>query len=157
MTKGRKPKPIAVKIATGTYRADRDGTLESHVAAVPLAKAPAPLKTLGPAGKAAWVETAERLVRLSVLTESDLGLLGRYCRAHDEVAELDAIVAKEGRHYISPKGEVKQHPAVNERLRWLEIIRRAETELGLTPSSKRNLRVEDSSKQPSGIKPRHRA
>lgn len=160
--RGTKPQPIAVKITKGTYRPCRDGALEDHVQNAPLSAAPPAPGEFGDAGKTAWNEAAAALVAMQVLSRSHLTLLARFARAHDEVAKCDRVLAPNegetgGEYYTNRFGEIKAHPAVGARFRWIEVIRRAESELGLTPSSERSLKPNGAGRAKSKIPSRKRA
>ena len=66
-----------------------------------------------------------------------------YCRAHDEIAKCDAqLVDAEGKileYFTAESGYVGQHPAVNQRFKWIDVKRRYEAEFGLTASSRNGL------------------
>lgn len=89
---GRRPKPDALKIASGTYRADRSGDLASKV--TPEGKPERPHFT-NPDAAAMWDREVEELMRVGVATVLDGPMLQIMCelyglyRASYAIAELD--------------------------------------------------------------------
>lgn len=140
--RGPRPTPTSLKVAHGTYRADRDGEKDAEVAPPPLAHLDPP-DSLGEIGQAKWREVAPLLNAEGLLTKLDSGALETYCRAHDEIAKCDAQLTNEAgesvEYFTAESGYVGQHPAVNQRFKWLDVKRRYEAEFGMTASSRSGL------------------
>jgi P27 family predicted phage terminase small subunit len=145
MKRGRKKEPVSLKISKGTYRRDKDGEV-ADMPSPDTANLDTPA-TLGEVGSAVWAHESAQLSKTNVLTEADRRALHTYCRTFDEVARLDATLEKEGEYFTAESGYIGQHPAVNQRFKWLEIRRRYECEFGLTPSSRTSIRVTNAKKQ----------
>ena len=138
--RGFKPEPIALKLMKGTYRPDKDGEL-ADMPPVEKANLDSPA-ALGEIGLTVWQHEAPRLSDSGVLSESDRWALHTYCRTFDEVARLDGELAESGEYCTTDKGYICQHPAVNQRFKWLDLRRRYEAEFGLTPSSRSSVKVQ---------------
>lgn len=149
---GRKPKPDAIRLVDGTHRRDRHG--DPGAAVQPGAADLTPPTILKRHGLAVWRSLAPRLSELGVFTALDRLALETYCRAHDEIARLDAVLKRKGEYFTADSGYVGQHPAVNQRFKWLDVKRRYEVEFGLTPSSRNGVQAQ---KKPSGVPSRQRA
>jgi P27 family predicted phage terminase small subunit len=117
--------PIAKRVAT--------------LAVEPVAKAPAPPRTLKAPGRAAWQAVFAQCS--SWLTESDDTIVERLASLHDERAELQSAIAKAGRTARGSQGQVVTHPLI-EQLRAVEAsISRVEQTLGFGPSNRFRLGV----------------
>ena len=138
--RGPHKQPTAIKLVRGTHRPDRDGDASSEPQPPPASLAVP--KDLGSFGALAWTEKAPLLLGLGLFTESDRGAFHTYCRAHDEIAKCDELLAEQGEDFTTEKGFVCQHPAVSRRFKWFEVKRRYEIEFGMTPSSRSGLKVD---------------
>lgn len=127
--------PAAIKLAHGTFRKDRDGDPAAQPQAPPASLGKAP-EALGDLGKRVWDEAGPKLVTAGTLTVLDVAPFTRYCRAHDEVARLDAILGEHGEYFTTEQGYVGQHPAVNQRFKWLAELNRFESRFGMTASDR---------------------
>src|SRR5688572_16632889 len=115
--RGTHKTPDAIKIARGTLRSrDGDPALRPKSSPAVLMEPP---EILGELGRRVWETTGPQLVAAGVLTEMDRIPFERYCRAHDEVVRLDAILKEQGEYFQTEQGYVGQHPAVNQRFKWL--------------------------------------
>lgn len=145
--------PAAIKLARGTLRS-RDGDPAAQPQAPP-AVLGVPPNCLLDDGREVWLATGPRLVASGVLTELDLVPFARYCRAHDEVARLDGILEKQGEYFETEQGYVGQHPAVNQRFKWLAEINRFESRFGMTASDRCGIQLPG--RTPVGPRARTRA
>ncbi len=125
-----------MKIASGTFRKDRDGdpTLAPRASAV--ADCPPPPESLGEHGRDYWLSELPKIIAGGYFTQLDIRAFERLCRAHDEVAKCDQTLEEQGEHSLSESGYICQHPAVNQRFKWLDIIRRYEADFWLTPTAR---------------------
>lgn len=139
--RGPKPRPVELKVADGTYRADRDGEISDLPKVSPIGSVPQPPAELGSVGAGIWTEKAPKLMEAGLLTPLDIAALTTYCRAHDEIAKCDEMVAEHG-ELIATKDSMKGNPAVGWRFQWLEVKRRYEAEFGMTPSARSSIKVE---------------
>lgn len=135
--RGPRKAPAIVKIARGTARADRDGdpVLAPKVSAI--ADCPSPPDGLGEDGRDYWIIQMPLMIQAAYFSSLDVKAFERCCRAVDEVAKCDRILLEEGEYSVSgDSGYISQHPAVNQRFKWLEIIRRYEDAFWLNPTAR---------------------
>ena len=153
--RGPPREPDAIKISRGTHRRDRHGdpSEKPQPAVVPFGDPP---DNLGELGRQVWREYSGKLVDIGMLTEVDRPAFERYCRSHDEVAKCDAVLEKQGEYFVAESGYVGQHPAVNQRFKWLQEIKHFEARFGMSASDRSGLKIETSKKQ-TGVKTRQRA
>lgn len=152
---GRPRKPTTLKLLAGTHRPHRDGDPAFEPKADPIVSCPPPPDTLEQHGREAWLDCIPKMIEAGYFTQLDLRAFERYCRAHDEVAKCDRVLTEEGEHSVAESGYICQHPAVNQRFKWLDIIRRYETEFWLNPTARSGKQVATQKK--SGIAKRQRA
>ncbi len=150
--RGPPPTPAAIKISNGTLRSrDGDPSLQPQSPPATIGKPPS---NFAKHAKAVWKDVGPRLVAAGTLTEMDVIPFTRYCRAHDEVARLDAILKEAGEYYTTETGYIGQHPAVNQRFKWLAEINRFEAHFGMTASDRCGIQL---SKKNDGVRTRTRA
>jgi P27 family predicted phage terminase small subunit len=151
---GRIAEPTHLKVARGTYRPGRDP--DPALQPKPeIAQIGEPPEGLGELGAKVWHTLGPRLVKLELLTEIDLAAFTRYCRAHDEIARLDQILREQGEYFHTEQGYVGQHPAVNQRFKWLAELNRFEQRFGMTASDRCGIQLP--SKDKGGVSRRRRA
>lgn len=151
---GRKKLPTTLKLQKGTFAAYRDGNPALEMQSPVVRNLPPAPDSLGTKGAERWETVGKILAAATCLQESDLQALECYARAFDEVLRCDEVLRKDG-NYIPTTTSVVMHPAVRERFQWLDLIRRYESEFGLTPSSRASVRKSEAPK--TGIQPRRRA
>lgn len=135
--RGPRKAPTVLKITRGTHRADRDGDPSLEPNAVPVVDCPPAPESLGEVGRAAWIDSLPKMIAAGYFTHLDLRAFERYCRAHDEVAKCDQILLEEGEYAVAGEsGYIAQHPAVNQRFKWLDIMRRYEDAFWLNPTAR---------------------
>ena len=139
----------------GTHRRDRDGDPKLEPNAEKITACPPPPQSLGDSGRDAWLECLPKMIDAGYFTQLDIRAFERYCRAHDEVAKCDQLLLEEGEHSVAESGYVCQHPAVNQRFKWLDIIRRYEGEFWLNPTARSGKQVATQKRQ--GVAKRQRA
>lgn len=140
--RGRKPKPRALKVLTGTFRKDRDNALAPE----PQTEIPEPPVHLNTAAMAVWNFLAPQLASLRVLTKIDRDGLALYAEATARWEKATGELARTGGEVIvvkTPRGLVR--PMLNP---WLRVstdaadsMVRLASEFGLTPASRARLRV----------------
>lgn len=154
-TRGPRREPTAMKVAKGTYRADKQGDPADELQTIPMTDVPPAPESLGTKGREVWERVGPILVAAGVLHRGDIEAFAIYCTAHDEYAKCNQAIAKDGEYHTGPTGKISPHPALHQRLRWVEVMRRFQAEFGLTPSARANVRVEK--KTEGKIQPRRRA
>jgi len=82
---------------------------------------PKPPTDLGKAGKALWRSILADLDADWELDARELRLLGEACRTADELADLQAVLDKDGLTTAGSRGQTVVHPAVGE-VRQLRLV-----------------------------------
>lgn len=159
---GRPPKPAKIHQLHGTR--SRVKTAEGHQSPEPEAvvKIPPPPHTLtSDLAQRKWVETANHLTSLKVLTVTDLDALESYCIAYDMMCVAKAEFDIEGPTVPGASGAPVKNPAAN-------VLKDAQTELrqmgsllGMNPASRARINIGDKKEEkPEGLgalsKPRRR-
>ena len=129
-TRGRKPKPTAIKL------------LEGNPGKRPLnAREPAPPKAiikcpgwLLPEAKKEWKRLAASLEAMGVLTMADLTAFAGYCQAYARWKEAEEFITQHGSIFRTPSGYVQQVPQVSIAQQSLRLMQTFCTEFGLTPA-----------------------
>ena len=143
MTRGRKPKPTAVKERTGTFKKNpkRRNTKEP---VAPLGAPECP-DYLNATATAEWRYMSTVLDEMSLLSRADRAALEIYCQtfsewrhACDMVAQQGAVIQMETKAGILPK----RNPFDLIRERTAQTCAKLLTEFGLTPSSRSRVQVE---------------
>ncbi|MDX6583005.1 MAG: hypothetical protein QOI10_2189 [Solirubrobacterales bacterium] len=98
-----------------------------------------PPRGLGDAGKQLWTVIIGDIAEGWELDARELVLLERACRTADELAELEAIVDREGFTTTGSKGQTVVHPAVSEarQLRLVQLRLLGQLELADPLTSRR--------------------
>ena len=152
---GRRPKPTANHVVSGTYRADRHAQNTSDAAPADTPRCPDHLTGLA---RWAWMHFAPKLRGLKVLTLSDGMALERLCCVYAEVRDYDTLLANAGTTYSTPPvdksgnvlrdangeplpGIVRIHPAVAARANADNRLRAYLLEFGLTPAARNKAAV----------------
>ena len=89
----RKPKPTALKLLEGTYRADRD---QPEPPVDRPATVPKPPGWLDEIAATEWRRVAPELMRLGVLANLVLTLLAAYCCAVSRLRQAEALIQQHG-------------------------------------------------------------
>jgi P27 family predicted phage terminase small subunit len=111
----------------------------NSLAVVPVAKQPAPPRTLGAVGRATWKSTWTQCA--SWLTLGDAPIVERLARLDDERAELLEVISVSGRVAKGSMGQQVTHPHVDQ-LRQVEAsILKHEQVLGIGPLHRARLGV----------------
>ena len=136
-TKGRKPKPTAMKI------------LEGNPGKRPLNdKEPIPPKGtircptwLEPEAKKEWRRLSSSLETMGVLTTADIAAFAGYCQAYARWKEAEEFITKHGSVFRTPSGYVQQVPQVSIAQQNLKIMQSFCSEFGLTPATRSRLAI----------------
>jgi P27 family predicted phage terminase small subunit len=130
-TRGRKPKPTALKIADGTAR----GSLREPSA--PLGVPPMPERLAAePVAVAKWNELATLLSGMGVLTLGDGEALATLCEVHAAAQSCLLELRASGSVIHTDLGGVKPNPAGSLYRGLVSLQASLMTEFGLTPSSR---------------------
>ena len=124
-TRGRKPKPTALKVLEGNPGKRRLNDNEPR----PDKKAPSCPK---------WLE--------GVLTEVDMAVFAGYCQAYARWKEAEEFITQHGTIVRTPSGYWQTVPQVSIAQTYLKIMNRFAEQFGLTPSSRSRI-IADNAKQ----------
>lgn len=148
MTRGRKPKPTALKALTGQDRPDRTPRNEpKHLTIMP--DIPKPAEHLDDYALAEWNHICGALFRCGILTEIDGRGLAMYCQAYgrwrkaEEAIQAAAKVDVEngGLMIMTTNGNWVQNPMVGIANTAMRDAMKYAAEYGLTPSSRVRLGI----------------
>lgn len=145
MTAGRPRKPAAQKRREGTYRADRDASLELQAAE------PDPPEYLTAAARVHWKRIVPLLAAQELLSAIDGDALAMLCLAFVEYFEADKAIAANGLTGETDKGYSYALPEVGIRTTaWKKIVTLCK-QFGMTPSSRAALKVKPNAEEADPI------
>lgn len=133
-TKGRKPKPTAIKLLEGDRGKGRR-PLNPNEPIPPKGEIECPDWLLDDA-KLEWARLAPSLEAMGVLTMADLAAFMGYCQAYARWKEAEEFIQQHGLVFQTPSGYVQQVPHVSIAQQNLKVMQSFATEFGLTPSSR---------------------
>jgi P27 family predicted phage terminase small subunit len=134
MRAGRKPKPTHLKLLAGHpgHRPLNESEPQPDV----VDETMQPPEWLSGEGRAAWAVEFPKLVRNNMITDIDLNAFARYCQAFGRYLVAGSMVAKQGEVLVAPSGFPIQNPYLAVSNKAQEQMHKAETEFGMTPSSR---------------------
>ena len=103
-TRGRKPKPTAMKELEGNPGKHPLNTSEPK----PNKKAPACPKWLEPEAKKEWRRLAKQMEAIGILTEVDMAAFAGYCQAYARWKEAEEFITQHGTIVKTPSGYWQQ-------------------------------------------------
>ncbi len=145
MTRGRKPKPTAVKLAEGNPGKRRINGHEPKPAGS-LPDCPAHLSA---EARAEWHRIAANMNRIGLLTQVDRTTMAAYCQCYGRWVEAEQKLAETPAILRMPSGYIQQSPWLTTANKQLELMAKYMAELGLTPASRSRLAIQVH----DGIKP----
>lgn len=131
-TRGRKPKPTALKLLEGN---PGKRPLNDREPVPPKATLKCPAWLL-PEAKKEWMRLAPALEAMGVLTMADLTAFEGYCQAYARWKEAEAFITQHGSIFQTPSGYVQQVPQVSIAQQNLKIMQSFCSEFGLTPATR---------------------
>ena len=131
-TRGRKPKPTALKLLEGN---PGKRPLNDREPVPPKATLKCPAWLL-PEAKREWKRLAPALEAMGVLTMADLTAFEGYCQAYARWKEAEAFITQHGSIFQTPSGYVQQVPQVSIAQQNLKIMQSFCSEFGLTPATR---------------------
>ena len=131
-TRGRKPKPTALKVLEGN---PGKRPLNGREPVPPRATLKCPAWLL-PEAKREWKRLAPALEAMGVLTMADLTAFEGYCQAYARWKEAEAFITQHGSIFQTPSGYVQQVPQVSIAQQNLKIMQSFCSEFGLTPATR---------------------
>lgn len=131
-TRGRKPKPTALKVLEGNPGRRK---LNEREPVPPKGDIKCPT-WLMPEAKKEWKRLAPSLEAMGVLTMADLTAFAGYCQAFARWKEAEEFITQHGSIFKTPSGYVQQVPQVSIAQQNLKIMQSFCTEFGLTPATR---------------------
>ncbi len=136
-TRGRKPKPTALKILEGN---PGKRPLNEHEPVPPKQQIKCPT-WLEPEAKKEWRRLAPSLESMGVLTTADQTAFAGYCQAYARWKEAEEFISQHGSIFQTPSGYVQQVPQVSIAQQNLKIMQSFCSEFGLTPATRSRIIV----------------
>lgn len=135
--RGPQAKPVAMKLADGTYRPDRDGALPVRAAT------PEPPEWLADDAREIWSEVIPQLAEIEgLLARVDRYALARYCMDWIEYREACEMIERDGMVSVGENGGEYQHPAVGIKNQAAIRLARCEAKFGMTASDRVGMRLQ---------------
>jgi P27 family predicted phage terminase small subunit len=135
MRAGRKPKPTHLKLLAG--KPGHRALPEAEPQPEPVTESTQPPEWMSGEGRAVWAVEFPKLVRNAMITEVDLLAFAKYCQAFGRYLNAESMVAKQGEVLIAPgSGFPIQNPYLAVSNKAQEQMHKAESEFGMTPSSR---------------------
>jgi len=147
MVKGRKPKPTKLKMLEGNpggrplneNEPEYVLTKELMVEMIP--------DGLSFQGLKEWDRLCELLQGQGVVTDADINILQMYINTYDQYLEAQKIIKKSGLLVVNKKtGRIGSNPAINIAKDCTIQLIKMQAELGLTPSSRSRLQINNKPK-----------
>ena len=144
MSRGRPPKPTALKKLQGTYRSDQ--ALNNEMSPAPIASIPAAPDFLGDAGTREWYIVLSNYAKLNMLSPLDLPMIAAYCKEIERYIDINKQLTDKIRTITlkNPDGSVKNviiNPLVKIASESLEKAMKIAVQCGLTPASRTRIAV----------------
>jgi P27 family predicted phage terminase small subunit len=137
-TRGRKPKPTALKVLEGNPGKRPLNKNEPQ----PEKKAPRCPSWLEPEAKKEWKRMAKTLETIGVLTQVDKAAFAGYCQAYARWKEAEEFLSKHGTIFKTPSGYIQQVPQVSIAQAYLKVMKDFCSEFGLTPAARTRIQVD---------------
>ncbi|WP_350342357.1 phage terminase small subunit P27 family [Proteinivorax tanatarense] len=137
-TRGRKPKPSALKKLEGNPGKRPVNNNEPKLSK----KAPRCPSWLEPEAKKEWRRMAKTLEEIGVLTQVDAAAFAGYCQAYARWKEAEEFLSKHGTIFKTPSGYIQQVPQVSIAQTYLKVMKDFCSEFGLTPSARSRIHVD---------------
>lgn len=130
-TRGRKPKPTALKLLEGNPGNRPLNTAEPSCTGVPDCP-----DWLEDEAKAEWERMSTVLENMGMLTDMDMVAFAGYCQAYARWREAEEFLSQHGSIVRTPNGYLQQVPQVSIAQTNLKIVLKFCEQFGLTPSSR---------------------
>jgi len=141
--RGTKPLPTAVINIRG-------GTQHYHRKKEDLDQEPQPDPNIPPCpdhldlkAKQEWIRMAKELDECGILTNLDMAVFASYCNSYSRWVRATNQVKKQGSVITTPRGYKQQNPNLAIANKAEEMMIRAATQMGITPSSRSQIRRVD--------------
>lgn len=137
-TRGRKPKPTALKLLEGNPGKRPLNAKEPK----PEKKAPRCPSWLEPEAKKEWKRMSKTLETMGVLTQVDGAAFAGYCQAYARWKEAEEFLTKHGTIFKTPSGYIQQVPQVSIAQTYLKVMKDFCSEFGLTPAARTRIQID---------------
>lgn len=134
-TRGRKPKPTALKELEGNPGKRPLNDREPK----PEKKAPPCPKWLNDDAKKEWRRLAKKMETLGVLTEVDMSAFAAYCVAYSRWKQTEEEIDRMGQTAYITQTKTGRFPQVDIAQKYFNIMERCAEQFGLTPASRSRL------------------
>ena len=148
--RGPSPKPESVRLAEGTFRADRHGR-NNPKPAIAAIEAPAWLDDVA---REKFAERVRVLQPLGLVTELDGDALAAYCQAWSEFRRAAELLADQDLASETKGGATRSNPLIATKNNAAKLIMQFGSRFGMTPSDRVGW---DVPKQRQGVRRRDRA
>ena len=145
-TRGRKPKPTAIKLLEGN---PGKRPLNEYEPVPPKSEIKCPA-WLEPEAKKEWKRLAPALESMGILTPVDISAFAGYCQAYARWKEAEEFISKHGSIFQTPSGYVQQVPQVSIAQQNLKIMQSFCSEFGLTPATRSRIITNNGESTDSG-------
>lgn len=132
-TRGRKPKPTALKVLEGN---PGKRELNKNEPKISQANPPACPEWLEEEAKNEWNRLAKILFEMGILTDLDIAAFASYCQAYARWREAEEFLTQHGSIVKTKTGYWQQVPQVSIAHSNQKIMMQAAAEFGLTPSAR---------------------
>lgn len=132
--KGRKPKPVALKLLEGDTT-HGTGVQNPYAPTAPDGEVECPKWLTGDAKKE-WNRLVGSLIAMNVLKPADLQTFAAYCQSYANWKEAETQIKKHGSIQLTADGLMRKSPYVEISNKSLDQMHKFAAELGLTPSSR---------------------
>ena len=138
MTRGRIPKPTALKILEGNPGKRR---INGHEPKPPASLPDCPAH-LSVEAKLEWDRIAVSLNQVGLLTQADRTTMAGYCQCYGRWVEAELKLAETPSILRMPSGYIQQSPWLTISNKALELMAKYMVELGLTPASRSRMAIQ---------------
>ena len=147
---GRRPKPLAMHQLNGNPSMLSKAELEGRDNPQPASGIPEMPKGMPAAARREWRKITVLLLTHGLLSLVDGKALAQYCIAVARSEEAQKLIDKYGpviqTSFLNDEGvqivgDLKTNPAVTQAMQWAKIMKSFLIEFGLTPASRRNLKI----------------
>lgn len=135
--RGRKPKPVELKVINGEKRPSRLNPNSPD----PERKVPKAPRYLNARAREEWDRITEELGRLNMLCELDRTELASYCICQARHMEAEELLEKTGLLDTDADGRAIKNPLVEISSKHMELAHKFLIEFGMTPSSRARVKV----------------
>ena len=142
-TRGRKPKPTAIKVLEGN---PGNRPLNKNEPKTDIAVSDCP-EWLENEAKAEWNRLSGVLKDMGVLTEADYTAFAGYCQAYARWKEAEEYLSENGSVMQTPSGYLQQVPQVSIAQTNLKLMLKFGEQFGLTPSARSRIVVSKSTEE----------